>query len=172
MKTKKILVDPIAPQNVTKSTWTLENGYTDFNTKAEQFDLTYPHHSYGAGLRGGLNVLLRLYDYDLEYMCRGPVQGFKVLLHLPNEYPQIANHYFRVPLNMETFVTITPRVTTTANSLKYHKPESRGCYYSNERQLKFFNEYTQRNCELECISNITMHKCGCVKFSTPRKFIA
>lgn len=28
--------------------------------------------------------------------------------------------------------------------------------------------YTQVNCELECLANHTLTKCGCVKFSMPR----
>lgn len=27
--------------------------------------------------------------------------------------------------------------------------------------------YTQRNCELECLTNVTLAMCGCVKFSMP-----
>lgn len=37
-----------------------------------------------------------------------------------------------------------------------------------ERQLKYFQMYTKSNCELECLSNYTMGKCGCVKFSMIR----
>lgn len=164
MSSRSELMRQVVPKNRTKFTWSLENGYSN----GSQINDTYPYRSFGAGLRGGLTVLLRLYDYDLDYLCRGPVQGFKVLLHMPNEYPHISNHYFRVPLSKETFVTVNPKVTTTAESVKYLQPDVRGCYYSSERQLKFFREYTQRNCELECMSNITLSKCGCVKFSMPR----
>lgn len=140
--------------------WSLANGFAK--------NASYPYHSYGAGIRGGFVALLRLYEQDLDYICRGPVQGFKVLLHLPNELPNIGSHYIRVPLSTETFVSIQPKVTTTADSVKYLQPNVRGCYYNGERQLKYFNEYTQRNCESECVANITLNKCGCVKFSMPR----
>lgn len=39
----------------------------------------------------------------------------------------------------------------------------------NEGTLKYFKEYTQRNCELECLTDHTLKKCGCVKFSMPSK---
>lgn len=45
---------------------------------------------------------------------------------------------------------------------------SRQCYFNGERYLRFFQVYTQQNCELECLANYTMAKCGCVKFSMPR----
>lgn len=44
----------------------------------------------------------------------------------------------------------------------------RGCLFSRERHLKFFQIYTKCNCEIECISNYTHSKCGCVQFHMPR----
>lgn len=62
------------------SKWTIEDGYT------EGADLeAHPHRVLAAGSRAGLFVLLSLYDQELDYLCRGPVQGFKVRLYrLPN----------------------------------------------------------------------------------------
>lgn len=44
----------------------------------------------------------------------------------------------------------------------------RRCYFESERKLRFLKVYTQRNCELECLSNATLQSCGCVKFFLPR----
>ncbi len=44
----------------------------------------------------------------------------------------------------------------------------RKCYFHSERKLRFLKVYTQRNCELECLSNATLNLCGCVKFFLPR----
>lgn len=168
MSSQPPLITQVVDKDRATFVWSLDNGYA----KDRQVNNTYPYHSYGAGVRGGLIVLLRLYEHDLDYLCRGPVQGFKVLLHLPNEHPNIGNHYFRVPLNMETFVTINPEVKRTAESLKHKHSDDRGCLYSSEKQLKYYKEYTRSNCEQECLANITMQKCGCVKFSMPRKYTA
>lgn len=46
---------------------------------------------------------------------------------------------------------------------------SRQCYLENERYLKFFNIYSQQNCELECLANLTITECGCAKFSMPHQ---
>lgn len=46
--------------------------------------------------------------------------------------------------------------------------DRRQCYFNGERYLRLFRMYTQHNCELECLANYTMAKCGCVKFSMPR----
>lgn len=45
---------------------------------------------------------------------------------------------------------------------------SRGCYFSDERYLRFFKNYTFYNCRTECLSNYTYKECGCVMFYMPR----
>uniref|UniRef100_A0A182PBQ5 Pickpocket n=1 Tax=Anopheles epiroticus TaxID=199890 RepID=A0A182PBQ5_9DIPT len=147
--------------------WSLEKGY------AENTDLdTYPVRVLGAGARAGLNVLLFLYEQDTDFICRvsaaGPVQGFKILLHTSSEYPQVSKQYYRVPLSQEVIISVKPQMITTSDGLRDYTPERRQCFFNHERHLKYFKVYTQQNCELECITNFTLHKCGCVKFSMPR----
>ncbi|XP_065086994.1 pickpocket protein 28-like [Ochlerotatus camptorhynchus] len=153
---------PYLQENRSSTQWTLESGYRD------DADIdTYPVRVLGAGARAGLNILLRLYEYDLDYICRGPVQGFKVLLHTSGEYPQVSKQYFRVPLHQEVIISVKPEMITTSEGLRDYAPHRRQCYFNYERWLKFFKVYTQQNCELECITNYTRLACGCVKFSMP-----
>lgn len=84
------------------------------------------------------------------------------------EYPQLLNQHFRVPLDQEVAVSVTPRMIETAESIRSYKPHRRQCYFNHERYLKYFRVYTQTNCELECLTNFTLKRCGCVKFSMPR----
>lgn len=150
--------------NKNATSWNLEDGYNNSDRNVTE---TYPHRVFGAGARVGLFALLRLFEQDLEYICRGPVQGFKVLLHTPGEIPQVSRHYFRVPLLQEVLVSVKPNMITTSDGLRHYEPNRRQCYFDSERKLKFFKVYTQRNCELECLSNFTQAQCGCVKFSLP-----
>lgn len=53
--------------------WNLDKGYLD-NSELD----TYPRRALGSGKRSGLTVLMRAYNKDLDYLCRGAVQGFKV----------------------------------------------------------------------------------------------
>ncbi|XP_055599041.1 pickpocket protein 28-like [Uranotaenia lowii] len=155
---------PYVTENRSSYHWTPESGYK------EDADIdTYPVRVLGAGARGGLNILLRLYDYDLDYLCRGPVQGFKILLHPSGEYPQVSKQYFRVPLHQEVIISVKPQMITTSEGLRDYAPHRRQCYFHHERHLKYFQVYTQQNCELECITNYTLRSCGCVKFSMPRE---
>lgn len=145
----------------------MENGYT----KDAPID-PFPVRVLGAGARAGLFVLMTLNKTDLDYICRGPVQGFKILLHTPGEIPQVSKQYFRVPLNQEVVVSVKPNMITTSEGLRHYAPSRRQCFFNEERNLRYFEVYTQPNCELECLSNYTVQTCGCAKFSMPSKILA
>ncbi|CAH0725781.1 unnamed protein product, partial [Brenthis ino] len=143
-------------------TWTLENGYPP-NTPLE----TYPHRGSGYGAKAGLVFLLKTFQEDLDYLCRGPVQGFKVLLHNPAELPRLSQQYFRSPLSQEVVVAVKPKMMTTSEGLKPYDPTRRQCYFPTERYLHYFKVYTQANCEMECLTKFTYARCGCVHFGMP-----
>ncbi|XP_053685872.1 pickpocket protein 28-like [Sabethes cyaneus] len=143
--------------------WTLEQGYS---AKAEL--LSYPRRSVGPGYSAGISLNLLLEEADLEYICGGPVQGFKVVLHSPADYPQVSKKFVRVPMNQDVTIAVKPQMTTTTAGLRSYTPERRQCFFNRERHLKFFRVYTQDNCELECLANYTLQRCGCVRFSMPR----
>jgi acid-sensing ion channel, other len=137
---------------MSSKSWTLEDGYN--TTDAE----TYPRRVLGPGARAGLNIVLKLTKPDLDYSCRGPVQGFKILLHTPGEIPRVSKQYFRVPLKQEVVVSVKPNMITTSKGLYDYAPERRQCFFNRERNLKFFKVYTQSNCELECLAEFTLSK--------------
>lgn len=56
-----------------KLQWSLDTGY-DVSASVE----TYPYRALGAGSNGRIFVILRTYNYNLGYLCRGPDEGFKV----------------------------------------------------------------------------------------------
>ncbi|XP_059052635.1 pickpocket protein 28-like [Achroia grisella] len=142
--------------------WSLEDGY-DPMTPIE----TYPHRGSGYGAKAGLTFLMRSKEIDLDYICKGPVQGFKILLHNPAEMPRLTQQYFRSPLSQEVVVAIKPNMMTTSSGLRAYEPARRQCYFPSERYLRYFKVYTQSNCEMECMSNYTYSRCGCVHFGMP-----
>lgn len=84
---------------------------------------TYPRRVLGSGAKAGLNVVLGLQEKDLEYLCRGPVQGFKIILHIPGEIPRVGRHYFRVPLKQEVLVAVKPQMITTSHTLNQYRSD-------------------------------------------------
>lgn len=67
-------------------------------------------------------------------------------------------------------IKVTPEVVLGDLSLKKSfSPEQRKCYFDGERELQYFAIYSESNCDLECVSNISQELCNCVAFWMPRK---
>uniref|UniRef100_A0A1A9WD09 Pickpocket protein 28 n=1 Tax=Glossina brevipalpis TaxID=37001 RepID=A0A1A9WD09_9MUSC len=136
-------------ENRTRTDWNVEDGYS-FSTQTS----TYPKRVLGPGTKAGLDLLLNGYEKDFDNLCRGPVQGFKILLQTPGELPLMSKRFFRIPFDQEILISIKPKIITTSSGLKHYEPNN------------------QNNCELECLANFTLSKCGCVKYSMPRRYAA
>ncbi|XP_017770444.1 PREDICTED: pickpocket protein 28-like [Nicrophorus vespilloides] len=142
--------------------WTLEKGYLKDAGRN-----TFPRRALSSGSKAGLTLLLRAFEQDIDYICKGPVQGFKLLFHHPLEVPRMSTQYFRVPLNQEVIVNVKPDMITISEALRNYDPHRRQCYFSSERQLRYYKNYTQQNCEVECLTNFTLATCGCVAHHMP-----
>jgi acid-sensing ion channel, other len=132
-----------------ENTWSPEKGYV-----SEELDV-YPHRAF-RGAYIGLNILLSQNSLDLDFLCSGPLQGWKVKVHSPNEDPTMLTGFLRVPLRRETTFVVSPEVTSFSGS---------ACHSTSTKKLKLFESYSQENCMAECLSSFVMSKCGCVKFS-------
>jgi len=94
-------------------------------------------------------------------------------IHSSFEYPlqmlsdEVNSFGLNMPRTLE--ILITPEVVTVDKE-KFNKlPLSqRNCYMENERKLNFFKIYTQRNCEIECLSELLLEYCDCVPFDVIR----
>ncbi|RZC36262.1 ASC domain containing protein, partial [Asbolus verrucosus] len=91
-----------------------------------------------------------------------------VLVHSSFNVPRLSKNYFRVPVNKEVVVAVEPELIVTSDAVKNFGPKERKCYLKSERFLRHFKVYTQVNYLLECLTNYTLNKCGCVTFFMPR----
>lgn len=148
------------------SNWSLENGYT--NTNERHHRRFYPIRVFNARRNVALFFFLNIYEQDIEYVCR-VVKGFKIFLTTPGEVIRSSLPSFRVSLFEQVEISVKATMMTTSLGLRSYKPSQRQCLFESERRLRFFKIYTQNNCELECLANFTLAKCGCVKFSMPRE---
>uniref|UniRef100_A0A1I8NHK4 Amiloride-sensitive sodium channel n=1 Tax=Musca domestica TaxID=7370 RepID=A0A1I8NHK4_MUSDO len=147
-----------------KLTWSLEQGYEAG---------TNPHNSYPArilssGIKSGFSAIIMDEKKNIDYGCRQAQQGYKLLIHPPDDVPQVSKHYLHIPMSEETTIAVIPNMMTTSEGIEKYSTDKRQCYMARERQLRFFKVYTENNCELECLTNFTLSQCGCVKFSMPR----
>ncbi|XP_031352525.1 pickpocket protein 28-like [Photinus pyralis] len=146
------------PKNKSRK-WSLEEGYPP----GETFD-AFPRRTFMPGLDGGLTIdNIYVNNSHLDYLCGESLQGFKVALHHPSEFPSMDRH-FRLPLNQAVVVAIKPQMITVSPQLWNYSPKDRRCYFANERYLESYKMYTQQNCLQECVANYTFAQCKCIPF--------
>jgi acid-sensing ion channel, other len=51
-------------------------------------------------------------------------------------------------------ILIKPEIIKTDESFRSIDPQKRGCYFQGEKPLNFFQVYTRRNCEFECLADL------------------
>jgi acid-sensing ion channel, other len=58
-------------------------------------------------------------------------------------------------------IIVQPKLVTTSEALRSYSIAERKCYFSDQRHLKYFERYTQSNCETECEIDFVMEECEC-----------
>lgn len=119
----------------------------------------------------GLRVELLLPEFDIDYVCSGPVQSFKILLHSADDIPQMRRNFYRIPLDHDIVMAVRPNImNTTKYLIQNYSQEKRKCVDAemDNRKLMFFKKYTQRNCQLNQLAFRTFQRCNCVTYGMPR----
>ncbi|XP_058985354.1 pickpocket protein 28-like [Musca domestica] len=143
--------------------WSLEEGYNK-NAPIK----TYPARVLSASTTASLKVTLRVLTDNIDYCCSAGTEGYKIVLHTPSVVPLPSKRFVRISARKEVSITVKPVLLTTSNGVAVYSPDKRKCFMNHERYLRFFKNYNERNCEMECLTNFTLKECGCVKFSMPR----
>lgn len=135
---------------------------------------TYPLHATPIDRSDDFGLNLDLYfnlnDWQSNYNCSMPdTKHFKLYLHHPDEFIGPFSRSIDIGVGQKVTILVDPFVIATPNNLQKFDIKHRHCFFTLERQLKYFKVYTQRNCRNECFSNYTKTFCGCVKWSMPRK---
>lgn len=119
------LAKHIVPNNYKTRAWSLQNGY---ERNSGMDPKMFPYEVLGAGKGGAFSIVLRLFEEDFDYICRGSIIGYKVAIHLTSDLPSIlsSNHFIHIPTNRETLITFQPEVVRTSDSLKKYTPNERG----------------------------------------------
>ncbi|XP_021208965.2 pickpocket protein 28 [Bombyx mori] len=129
---------------------------------------TYPRRGRKNGVEPDLIVILKENLMNRDKLCNVLKDGFKLYLYHPADLPQsLLHHYIALPGQTSS---ISLRFEIQSTSTKLNKPvflEQRQCFFPHERQLRYFQSYSPNNCRLECLTNYTFKKCGCVGFYMP-----
>lgn len=134
------------PKHGIRSNWTIYGYDTDAKT------VTYPIRVLGSGVKAGVFIKLKMRKKDVDYACKGGANGFRLVLHTPDEMPQPGAHYYLIPFNTLTIMSVQPRVMSTSDEMRRYLPIKRQCFFENEQKLKYFKTYTQANCKLEYLA--------------------
>jgi amiloride-sensitive sodium channel len=143
--------------------WTLEDGYKTSSDEIMPFRASRQND-----FTSNLYVNVSKTEHGILNYCLNIGFGYKIFFHMPNEIPSIFNEQFLLPLHYAKKFTIAAKSFKTSKDLQKFKPVVRGCYFDGEKKLKYFKTYTKSHCDYECMTNITLDLCGCVKFSMPR----
>ncbi|CAG9811450.1 unnamed protein product [Chironomus riparius] len=148
-------------KNNRSSTWNPLDGYK--NDETDQ----YPKRIF-SGTKSKIVFLLAQSGNDIDEACLGPEQGFKIYWHMPNEIPSYMHR--SVVVGVEKSKTLVMKATQVRSSddLQRYDANQRRCFFEDEKPLQFFKSYTKTHCDMECLTNYTLTKCGCVKYFMPR----
>ncbi|XP_023340883.1 sodium channel protein Nach [Eurytemora carolleeae] len=108
--------------------------------------------------------------------------GFKVLIHSPDEFPEVSAKSIPIHEGTETFIALSAQVTKSTESVQSMSQTRRSCLLENEVNvpdlnvnLNVFKSYSQANCLLECQAAATLSLCNCLMYyypKFPKKFVA
>lgn len=88
------------------------------------------------------------------------------IVHSPFEHPLSFNdpEYCEIGYGLEIEVLIIPEVIISDEYLQKYTKSERKCIFDHDINMRFYNFYTQKNCEMECLSAAVSKDCGCVPY--------
>lgn len=119
-----------APNN-----WTPEYGFSSEKLKSDPY--SSPRPAAGTGSELGLTLLLNA-DINEYYCSSTNSYGFKVLVHSPNDLPNIANYGTSVANGFESQLIITPTLSESSYSVRNIPFKVRQCIFEAENALTFY----------------------------------
>lgn len=117
-----------------------------------------------------LKLKFNFQNYHWNFECFRPTTtSYKVFIHRPDEIRKIFDRPLEIEIGKKTGIYISPHVITASKEVRKYSSDLRRCFFTSERQLKYFKSYTKSNCEHECLVNFVEKECGCVRFAMPSK---
>ncbi|CAG9810348.1 unnamed protein product [Chironomus riparius] len=148
-------------KNDKKSNWNPTHGYV-------QQEDNYPYQL-SNGMSKSFDALLLQDKNNKNKDCSSFRRGFDIYWHLPNEIVTDW-HSTKNIWNLKKYNQITLKVKSFKMSPELQKYDvmHRQCYFENEKKLKYFKIYSEKNCMLECLSDQMIADCGCTRYYIPR----
>ncbi|KAK4879268.1 hypothetical protein RN001_007414 [Aquatica leii] len=120
-----------------------------------------PRYATSCGVQSGLFVICdnNLDDYFASML---PAYGYMVLVH--NSYETLGEDAPRVmqPLSTLIYINVDPTFSTLSRRSTNFIKSGTNCLFEDERQMKFFQKYSSRNCIYECRLLRIIDICNCI----------
>lgn len=126
-----------------------------------------PRRTAGTGETLGFSITLDV-DVDNYYCSSCSSIGFKIALHSPTETPNMQESGLLLAAGRETKIRIRADKIESEQQLRSMNKRSRQCLFQHEKRLLYFQYYTQRNCEMECLAALMIKYCGCISHFMPK----
>ena len=130
--------------NPNVSGWSLDFGYTN----KVPFKNEYPQRLFNFESYKYLYITFQI-EKSINDQCKEINEGIKVMFNVPGDSLKISRNYYRAPFFKKTYSILRTKLITTTDGAQKYTSSQRQCFYSYERKLKFFRNYTQINCEAE-----------------------
>ena len=120
-----------------------------------------------AGLKQGLRLTMDLHS-NFETFGTVPTDfaAFRVVVGQPEEFPIMEEDSFLVEPGKEHFLSLSSQYFS-ANGIEGVNPKDRNCFFSNEGNLRYHENYTFSNCLLECGMQHSEDLVECVPWFLP-----
>lgn len=125
------------------------------------------------GITSGLSIVLEPSKTTAKNITQLPVvdtyytEGIKLLIHETTIYPSDLSVKRILSRKYETAIRLTATATTLSNDVKLLSADDRGCLLKNEKELRFYKEYREFNCDFECRMIEIYESCQCLPFYFP-----
>lgn len=139
----------VVKENPDATHWNIERGY-DSNVNESKL---YPFRVFATSTNGWFDTykfkISTPYYASYEF-CNSDAKEFKIAIHSNDELPQRFRDFFVIPSQEDITIKITPNVITTSDGLRIYSPQLRGCFYKEERKLRFFKTYSKCLSQINC----------------------
>lgn len=159
-KNKAIFAE-ILTKNGIGFTFNLAKDHNLLNLNATHSDFRYsyndeikvPNRPWSTGAQPGSKLFTKFKWINFETWKYSSCRHERFGVHSPFELPT-ASIFLEFDFDTDFQVWITPQDIQTDNDLRSDDPDERNCFFDDERKLKYFQVYTQKNCEMECLSHV------------------
>ena len=120
------------------------------------------------GARNGLRLTLDLHSNTVSLGTLDQQHNaFKMFIGEPAQFPMMLDKSIPLEAGRENFIDLSATVVST-NSIRGISPEDRGCLFTDESNLDFYEGYTFTNCRLECGIKEAEEKHRCIPWHLPK----